>query len=64
MYLKKVRFLLRYAPKRPIASVRIASGYGFGKVMIIKLGFVNAEYVTGRWHMKDSGLRTIFGSSG
>ena len=57
MYLEKVRFLSRYAPKRPISSVTIVSGDGFfDKAMIMKLGFVNAEYVADWWHMKDSGL--------
>ena len=55
MYLKNVRFLSRYAPKRPISSVKIVSGDGFfDKETIIKLGFVNAEYVADWWHMTDS----------
>ena len=65
MYLEKVRFLSRYAPKRPISSVTIVSGDGFfDKAMIMKLGFVNAEYVADRWHLKDFGLQKMFGSSG
>ena len=65
MYLKKVCFVLRHAPKRPISSVKSVSGDGFfDKEMIIKLGFLNAEYVADRWHMKDTGLQNVFGSSG
>ena len=65
MYLEKVHFLLRHAPKRPILSLKIVSGGGFfDKETIIKLRFVNAEYVADWWHMKDSVLQILLDQVG
>ncbi|KAL7527953.1 hypothetical protein ACHAWF_002375 [Thalassiosira exigua] len=62
MYAFTAYFLKKYSPGRPLESVKeVAGDKFFDEELIHSFGFVNARYVTDRWHLLDSGLRNLFG---
>ena len=62
MYRAQVRFVEKYAPRRPLVSVNIVSGDGFFDAQVIKdLGLVNAAFIYDRHHLKGDGLEKMFG---
>ena len=56
------KFLSESAPGRPLEEVSIVAGDGFfDQETIAEFGFVNARFITDRWHLLDSGLCKMFG---
>ena len=64
MYQFACQFLSDNSPNRTLSQVHLVAGDGFfDQNMIVKFGFVNAKYVSDRWHLLESGLLKKFGKS-
>jgi hypothetical protein len=64
MYQFTSQFLAENSAKRTLSQVHLVAGDGFfDQNMIVKFGFINAKYVSDRWHLLESGLLKQFGKS-
>jgi hypothetical protein len=65
MYQFGCNFLAKSSPGRPLTEVNAVAEDGFfDQDLIVKLGFVNAQFILDQWHLLDSGLMKMFGKSG
>ena len=65
MYQFGCNFLAKSSPGRPFTEVNAVAADGFfDQDLIVKLGFVNAQFILDQWHLLDSGLMKMFGKSG
>jgi hypothetical protein len=64
MYQFTCQFLSENSTIRTLSQVHLVAGDGFfDQSMIVKFGFVNAKYVSDRWHLLESGLLKKFGKA-
>ncbi len=64
MYDYLCKFHKTNAPGRAFESVNVVANNGFfSQEMIVEFGFVNATFIYDRWHLLDSGLKSMFPTS-